>query len=330
MSGPLVLALAADRACAEVITDEMVEADLDPLLCLMEAGSAPPTVSASRVVVLIVSKATMSDEPLALAFRAIAQEACAEDRAVAVIVEDGAELDLGCTQYKFCHSTRPKGVLKPFMRRTLALADIVTAAKYKASGRDPPPPSAPRRLALRYAAAFSSAVILPLVAVLSFTDVLIGLAGALGLDEAPSSDARAAYAKITPGNCQELREFIGAHEASRLTREAQQRLDLVEQRERMTRETREVPLRILALPEADEAYRPRTGAEGKALAKAQSEAEARCGEVALAAGGELLAFKLEDASPTCDEFAAGYACRLSATALCEASIERAETYDWCP
>lgn len=330
MSRPVVLALPDARACAEMVTDALVEADLTPTLLVLGEMADDPTVDADRVAVLMVSRGVSEDNPLAERFRAVAEQACADDRAIAVLTRDVDSFNLPCTQYRLKQTKPPEGLLKPLMPSTLALQDIVAAAKYKASGRDPPPPSAPRKLAMRYMAAFSSAVILPIVALLSFTDVLIGLSSAMGIDEQASAEAETAYAAIPVGNCQALRTFVGSFEESHLTEKARDRLDLLEERESTVNETDTIILPILSLPGSDEAFASREGATNAALTRAKGEGEQRCGEVAQAASGTLESLSLDETSSTCDQFAAGFACRTSANAICEVQIARTETVEWCP
>jgi hypothetical protein len=207
-----VLAMPNDRAKAEAIVDAMV---LDGLEVWNETAipggerwpEALLRLRNTKCLVLCWSEAALADTKEAKLFREAASEGCRQDRAIGALLEqvDPPDDFVGSLYDLANWRLAPRG-----WRRLLIgdayLRDLMQAARFKQANRDPVPPSAPRQLFLRQAALLSSAIIVPIVAGLSFTDVLLNFERRIA--QTPSAEEQAAWDALPRGSCLALKEFI--------------------------------------------------------------------------------------------------------------------------
>ena len=207
-----VLAMPNDRAKAEAIVDTMVSDDLEVWNETAIPGGerwseALLRLRNTKCLVLCWSEAALADTMEAKLFREAASNGCKQDRAIGALLDqvDPPEDFVG-TLYDLANwRLAPRG-----WRRLLIgdayLSDLVQAARFKQANRDPVPPSAPRQLFLRQAALLSSAIIVPIAAGLSFTDVLLNFERRIA--QTPSAEEQAAWDALPRGSCLALKEFI--------------------------------------------------------------------------------------------------------------------------
>ncbi|RGP41532.1 hypothetical protein BPTFM16_01838 [Altererythrobacter insulae] len=207
-----VLSMPTDRSKAEVIVDAIVSAGMS----VWNETAAPGGKDWSEAVVraqdtkcLIVcwSAEALSDTPQAKLFREVAFRGCKEGRAI------GAQLDdveppsgFDCTLYNLAGWRLNPSGWRALLIGDAYMRDLVQAARFKQANRDPAPPSAPRQLLVRQAAVLSSAIIVPLVAVASFTDVLLNFENRIARQA--SAEEQAVWDALPKGSCTALREFV--------------------------------------------------------------------------------------------------------------------------
>lgn len=207
-----LLAMPQDRARADAVVDALVAADLPVWAETAEPGGpawgdALARSDDSRCLIVCWSGAAFAADDAAKAFRAAAREGCAQGKAIGVLFEHVAPpADFACTLYDLSGwRTAPHGWRK-WLIGDAHLRDVVAAAKSKQANRDPPPPSAPTKLLVRQIAVLSSAIIVPLIALLSLTDVLLNFYGRMA--DRPSASEQAAWDGLPAGDCAALRAFV--------------------------------------------------------------------------------------------------------------------------
>lgn len=211
------LSMPEDRARAEAIVDAMVAADLNvwnetALPGGTDWSDALVRAREARCLVICWSKAALADTLEGKLFCQAAISGCTQGSAIGVLLDsEKVPMDFDCTTYDLSGwKLDPTG-----WRRVLIgdayLRDLVQAARFKQANRDPAPPSAPRKLFLRQAAVLSSAIIVPLVALASFTDVLLNFESRIA--QQPSAEEQAAWDALPNGSCSALRDFVSEFSA---------------------------------------------------------------------------------------------------------------------
>lgn len=152
MSTIVLLSLAADHSRASKVLSALVGERLDVRWYSVSPGDkdwdeAVAGVRAARSVLICWSHATRAEA--AAPFRAIARDAVAAATAVGIELDRGtAPPDLPMTVYSL-HGWRMGVGLWRWIIGRIFYNDIVSAAKFKAAGRDPAPPSATTKLLVR-------------------------------------------------------------------------------------------------------------------------------------------------------------------------------------
>lgn len=156
MTAIVLLSLPADRERATKILDALVGERLDVVWHSVAPGDDDWTASvtaahAARCVLFCWSDATRSEA--AAPFRLLGAETLAAGTAIGIELDRGAvPPDLSAmTVYNLAGwRAHRRGLWRAFAGR-IFYNDIVSAAKFKAAGKDPPSPSAPAKMVARQA-----------------------------------------------------------------------------------------------------------------------------------------------------------------------------------
>lgn len=311
-----LLAMPADRAKAETIVDAMVAADLDVWNETATPGGADWSEALvrtqdTRCLVICWSEAALADTVEARLFRDAALNACRQGRAIGALLGKVEPPEgFRCTLYNLAGWR-----LNPVGWRKLLIGDafqrdIVQAARFKQANRDPAPPSAPRQLFLRQAAVLSSAIIVPLVGVASFTDVLLNFERRMAAT--PSSAEVAAWEALPSGDCAALRQFVRDFKQGAYRDKANALLSAVEKVER-------VEWRVISLDE--EIYLPH--AAGTRVSDAIAEGQRRCEMLLQGTEARDLSVEVSQLRQSCEDVGGTKQCDWRGKATC--SFEEPDT-----
>ncbi|MDB5680105.1 hypothetical protein [Sphingomonas bacterium] len=262
----------------------------------------------ARCVLFCWSDATRSEA--AAPFRRLAAEALAAETAVGIELDRGAvPPDLAAmTLYSLAGwRAHRHGLWRAFAGR-IFYNDIVSAAKFKAAGKDPPSPAAPAKLLARQA----------WVAAVGIGAIV----GMLALPKAvyntipwPRWNEERAWAAIPKGSCPGLAAFIRDWPDGRHGGEAK---DLYAARTKKapawTPVERIAPFFVSAAhaaPSATEA-----GARAVALGRADAEARKACQGYVEAAGSRLKGVGVSPGDVTCNAVGGGTVCSVAGNASC--------------
>ncbi|MEW4449211.1 hypothetical protein [Qipengyuania sp. JC766] len=318
----LALSMPADAARVELIVDEMIEAGLDVYWDRAEPGSPQwletgVRAAEARAIVFFFGAAALSGSDEAVAFHAIARDGCLANKGIAVELDRGSvPADIDCTVYDLSGwRSHPSG----WRRRLIGdsyTRDVIAAARYKAAGRDPMAPSAPRKLLMRQLAVVFSALALPVIGFLTFTESMIALYQGLGFADMASAQEQAAWDGREPGSCKDLRLFLSRHPEGAYANEARALLDgrSVEERETFSPTSQTLPLYAGIGDARPLAGRP--AAQADAQARALEEAERVCGGLVETVGGQGLEARTQGLSYECSTIGSGTVCAADGQALC--------------
>lgn len=331
----IVVSLYHDQVPAARIIDALVEADLSPHWVRPSAnGWSWPQVFASAdaaqcVLFVLGDRSQSSRSDLTRLRRLIARSLAAKTAIGARVVPATVGVPFGGTVYDLSGWRMSEHWWSPYLIGNLYLRDVAAAAKYKTAGRDPPPPAAPRRLLLRHLSIVFSTLILPLVAVLSFTDLAISLYSASGIADVPSRAAQAAWDRIPDGNCDAVRKFLKRKDIGDLRARADKVLAATTLRPRTTVDRTPQPVALSYVPPEDAAFPNEQSARAAALSSVKEQAHVRCSNLASSTGATYRNFELTAILPRCTAFNDGHACMIRATARCFVEQPVITPTEWC-
>ena len=317
MSRILVLTLTADAATAQPIVDALIKDRLDVQWIQLDPAD-PDAVAAtrgsldeSRAALFVWSGNGLAPE--AAPYLDLAKSAQRQGKAICVKVE---AIDLppslaGCPTYSLHGWRASPGAIRRFFGGELYLRDVVAAAQFRAAGRDPSPPSAPRKMRMR-----QLLVAIPaLFALLGIARTLIGFWDMSGLSDRPSREEQAAWTALD-GSCEGLRGFLAAHPDGRHAAKAQARLD--GRRVTLTRTwqaaERSLPVYVSLVDARTAATEAR--AQAGSHARAVEAANAACRRLAEAGSARLRGAVLGDGEYSCGPVDGGMLCAFDGSATC--------------
>ncbi|MFA7596261.1 MAG: toll/interleukin-1 receptor domain-containing protein [Novosphingobium sp.] len=332
MSQVLLLSLDVDAARTEVILEALVEAGIDTWWQQLPAGGGvlPPNnigqrVAEARCVILVWSKASVGSD--ATLFHDIAKSSLQAGNAICVRIDDPLPPPemAGCTLYDMRGwRSKPAGWRKWF-GGNLYMRDLVSGARYKIAGKDPPPASAPRTMLIRQ----TLAVVPAIGTVIYLIPAAIGLWNDLGMANRPSAEEQATWDKVETGSCDSLRRFLVNYPGGHYAAQAQARLDGRTQETQTSWEPaeRRMPVYVAANLAKPSAHKPAAAsiAQGNALAKA----EETCTGLAEAGNAKLLGVDVGAGSEQCTVTDGGYVCSFDGHAICKLSEPRDVTVERC-
>ena len=207
-----LLSMPQDRAKADQIADAMVAEDLPVWAETATPGGegwaeALSNAQSAKCLVVCWSEAALGDTDEAAAFRDAAMNACAQGRTIGVLLDPVTPPEgFVCAIYDLSDwRLAPSGLRKMLIGKAF-LRDVVVAAKYKQANRDPAPPSAPTKLLVRQIAVFSSAVLVPFIAILGSAETIFNVRDRLASQ--PSEAEEVAWQALPAGDCKALRGFV--------------------------------------------------------------------------------------------------------------------------
>jgi hypothetical protein len=232
---------------------------------------------AARCVIFCWSRAATDQ---AESYRLLAAEALARGIAISIEFEPGTRPTELSAMTTYAFGGRRTGLARLLAGR-LFLNDIVVAAKYKAAGQDPPPPTAPRKLLFRQA----------WVGVVAIGSVAATLSAPAQLYQSipwPRFQEERAWAAIPPGSCAALaafrRDFPDGRHAAKAAAVLANPGEIVRQQWRIL--SQDLPITI------DVGTDPNARIGRTREARARTEMELLCNGYAQAAGGTMTAMRL--------------------------------------
>lgn len=331
----LALSLPADSARVTPIVDEMIEAGLDLYWERTTADAvdwthAETRLAGARAVVLFFGKGAASGDPANDAFLDLARKACAANKAIAVMLDEGAvPPDLDCTVYDLSGwRASPRG-WRAWLVGDSYTRDVISAARYKAAGRDPMAPTAPRKLLLRQVAVASSALLIPAVAVISFTDAVVGLWRNTGMADVASAEESASWNAIEPGSCDGLRAHVERFPDGVYADQASNLLEARSVGEETVMVPAERPLPVYVGAGSADPAPSRAAAEDNVRRLAGEEAQRACSGLAQAVEGELLDTTIDNERLTCSATGAAQSCALDGQAVCRIAEPEVRQVERC-
>lgn len=331
----VVVSLDCDQVGAARIVDALVEADLSPRWACPSADGwswrkvIDAADAAHCVLFILGDRSQSSPSDLSRLGRLISRSLAAKTAIGARVVRAADGVPFGGTVYDLSGWRMSEHWWSPFLIGGLYLRDVAAAAKYKSAGRDPPPPAAPRRLLLRHLSIVFSTIILPLIAVLSFTDLAISLYSATGIADTPSQAAQAAWDRIPDGNCDAVRDFLKRKDIGELRARADKVLAATTLRPRTTIDRTPQPVAISYSPPEDAAFPNEQSARAAALSSVKEQAHDRCSSLAASTGATYRNFELTSMTHRCTAFSEGHACMVRATARCFVEQPVTTPTEWC-
>lgn len=324
MSDIVLLSHQADEIRVHPLVDALVEDRQD--IAWLRVGNARSAadrsiaadVEASRCVVLVWSQS--SADAAAKRFHRLAKQAVAQGNAICVLIDTVTmPPDIGaCTIYDMRGWRGAPQRWRKWLGGNLYMRDLVTGAKYKVAGRDPPPPGAPRQMLIRHALVLIPAIFAPL-AVLA---TLLGFWGGLGFADGPSAAETRVWEAVDKNDCSQLKKFRLGNAVSYFAPHAQARLDGAVRTTKTIWEPvdRTQPFlvpELLADPKPD-----RASAIGDVRARAQTTARSICIGLAEAGRAKLDGSEFGSLSESCTGSNAGTVCSAESKAICHLSEPR--------
>ncbi|MCJ2189148.1 hypothetical protein MTR66_20350 [Novosphingobium sp. 2638] len=270
-----------------------------------EWAKALERTAKARCLVVCWSAAALANTDEAAAFRAAALDGCAQNKTIGVLFEQVSPPEgFGCTLYDLSGwRCEPQGWRK-WLIGDAHLRDVVAAAKSKQANRDPAPPSAPRKLLMRQLAVLFSATVVPLVAVISFTDVALNFQGRIAAR--PSDEEQAAWDKLPAGDCEALRRFVSSFPNGAYRDQADVLIGAARKGTRT--EWRRTTLE-------EEIYLPHSA--GGTKAHAQKEGARRCAMLIQGTESRLIGTTMRQVRQDCQFIDGKHLCDWRGTAACE-------------
>lgn len=311
-----LLSMPEDRAKADRIVDALVNDNLSVWGETSVPGSpdwqeALAKAEQSRCVIVCWSEAALAESPQAWAYRTAATNACKRGMSIGVLLDKVTPPDdFACTIYDLSQWRLAPSGWRKLLISDAYIRDLVAAARFKQANRDPSPPSAPTKMFIRQAAVFCSAIIVPLLGLLSFTDVLLNFERRMAIT--PSSEELAAWEALPPGDCKAVRQFVRDFKEGAYSDRANALLAAAEQVERT--EWREVSM-------DEEVYLPH--AAGARESDADAEGQRRCEMLVQGTQARKLSVAMNQVRQSCENVAGSNLCDWRGTATC--SFEEPQT-----
>ncbi len=327
MTAIVLLSLPDDHARVTKVLDALVGEKLDIRWHSAAPGTpdwdaAAADALAARCVLFCWSDATRAEA--AAPFRQLAAEALASNLAVGIELDTGAvPPDLAAMSVYSLAGWRAhhRGLWRAFAGR-IFYNDIVSAAKFKAAGKDPPSPSAPGRMVARQAWVLA-----------------VGLAALLGILALPKAvydlipwprwNEERAWAAIPKESCPGLAQFIRDWPDGRHVGDARNIYAARTKKAAIwTPVDRTAPFFVSAAsakPSPTEA-----AARALALRSADAEAAKACQGYVEAAGSRLKGVGLVPGDTSCTSVGGGMVCSIAGNATCklEELVDKGE--ESCP
>lgn len=318
MSVIVLMSMPADRPRVEPIADALLAAQLDVRLYDFGEAGGPDAGEAARCCIFCWSDNTAGAD--SEGYRAFAVRIAAGGRAIGVAIDKGAvpPADAPMTTYGLAGRQLRPGAVSRWLFGDLHMRDVIAAAKTKAAGIDPPPPTATARMLRRQAWAV-------LVAVGALWGSFTGLESINDRIPWPRYRETAAWQAIKPGSCDDLRVFLlkfpdGANAArARTVLAAPKAGGVAGLAERM------FPVGdVLGIPTPDVSE---AAAQQAARTRLMGEAARLCSGYARTAVARLAASRTGDERLTCRNAASGWTCQIEGQALC--AVEEMTSVQTC-
>jgi hypothetical protein len=308
----ILISLPADKKRAGKVLDALVSERLDVRWFSTEPGApeweaAKEDTARARCVLFCWSNATRVDA--AVPYRELARTAIAAGTAIGIEIDRGAlPPDLEMTSYGLYGWRRGDGRLLRYLIGKIFYNDIVSAAKFKAAGRDPSPPSAPTKLLMRQAWV-----------------LFVGIGGLLGTMALPGKihdqipwprfNEEKAWAALPSDSCPALAAFIKEYPSGRYTGKAKTIFDSRLRGEaRWTPRVRTAPFFIGsadAVPQANE-----SASKADVTKSIQLEVEKVCNGFVEVAGSRLKTGSAKALEWECQTVGGGTVCSVTGSAVC--------------
>lgn len=193
------------------------------------------------------------------------------------------------------------------------LLDLAAAARAKAAGLDPPPQRGPFRRTAKRVALFVPTVL----GAIGLISTLVGFYETAGLNQIAGPEEAAAWQKVRPGNCEDLRKFLAGHGNGVHAEEAKTRL--ASRRTWIEAGAREAdrPLPLSVLAGMADPSPGRAAAERDALRRGEIEAQKACKGYAAAGLGKVIGVSVAPDSWRCDALGGGTVCAFDGQAICK-------------
>ena len=326
MSKIILLSLPADVKRAEKMLDALVGERLDVHWHSAEPGTpewdkALDAAARAKCVLFCWSDAARLDA--AAPFRDAARKAAAAGTAIGIEIDrDAMPADISMTVYGLYGWRRGDGPLLRYLIGKIFYNDIVSAARFKAAGRDPVPPSAPTKLLIRQGWL-----------------LFVGIGGLLGTLALPGKihdqipwprfNEERAWAALPDDSCLALAAFIKEYPAGRYASKAK---TIFENRlhgeARWALRERTAPFFVGA---AEAMPQPSEGAAKAAMQSGlEAEAERVCAGFSEAAGSRLKSASPEKLEWQCQSLGAGTVCSVAGTAVCDLEELEEDRTEHCP
>jgi hypothetical protein len=193
------------------------------------------------------------------------------------------------------------------------LLDLAAAARAKAAGLDPPPQRGPVRRVVKQVALFVPSVL----GAIGLISTLVGFYDTSGLNRIASPEEAAAWEKVKPGNCENLRQFLASHGDGVHAEEAKTRLAARRTWTEAGSRQAERPLPLSVLAGMAEPSAGRDAAMQDALQRGEAEAQKACKGYADAGLGKLVGATVKADAWRCDALGGGTVCAFDGQAMCK-------------
>lgn len=270
-----------------------------------DPGASLDKLMAARCAIFTWTAHTLSDA--GAAYREIAQQVRSAGKAMSVKLEKVAApagwegttvIDL--SRWK----SNPQDVF---------LLDLAAAARAKAAGLDPPPQRGPVRRTVKQVALLVPTVL----GAIGLISTLVGFYQTAGLDKIASAEEAAAWEKVRPGNCEDLRKFLASHGDGVNAEEAKTRLAARRTWTEAGSRAAERPLPLSVLAGMAEPAPGRDAAMADALKRGEAEALKACKGYADAGLGKLIGATATADAWRCDALGGGTVCAFDGQAMCQ-------------
>lgn len=336
MSDIVLLSHHADEVRVHSMVDALIEdrQDVEWLrVGNVKKNAADKSVTAaiedSRCVVLIWSAASAA--AASTHFHALARKAVAQANAICVLIDSVTiPSDIGaCSIYDMRGRRGAPQRWRKWLGGNLYMRDLVTGAKYKVAGRDPPPPGAPRQMLVRHAVALIPAIFSPLGVLVGALATLLGLWSSLGFSDRPSANDTKVWELVAKDDCSQLRKFLSRNSGNHFAEEAQRRLDGAERKTQTIWERAE-RLQPLYVGEMGASPSPNESvAAAEAKVRATAAAKRSCEGLARAGQAKLVSVQIGETAQSCSRSFAGHICSIDGEAICRLSEPRDVEVETC-